>query len=527
MTFGLKIFEKISKFHNKIAISSGSKEITYELLNEISLKIASTLIISKLNNQVVGIIGQRNFSVYYGILGAIYSGCTYVPINDKYTQDKIKKIIIESNISILIGNGDSFKRIINLLDLRNIKTIIMPEEKKDPQTKIFPKSLKIFYQEDILNQKKTNPINTDPSDSLYILFTSGSTGNPKGVMVTNKNIECFINNFQKSYNLQIGYKSSQTFDLGFDPSVVDMFMTWLNGGQLCLLSESELLMPYEYIKREKLNFWYSVPALIKFMFKMNYLIPNSFPELKYSIFTGEALPKYLCDAWQIAAPNSIIENGYGPTEATVNISKFFYKREYKNREYQNNILPIGHIFEDHSFAFVDENFKKVEDKGHLVIKGGQISKGYLNDPDKTNISFRKFNWDKSNETWYLTGDKAFINEFSEIEYLGRIDDQIKILGRRIELGEIEAALKKSGLVNEVIVVPKKDINGIIISLTGFINEELSEQNKQIINKIASKFLEKIFIPKEYIFIEKFPITNSGKTDRKKLSEIARTYYEKK
>ena len=257
---------------------------------------------------------------------------------------------------------------------------------------------------------------------------------------------------------------------------------------------------------------------------MNFLKENSFPDLKYSLFCGEALPKGLTDAWQEAAPNSSIENYYGPTEATVSISRYLYKKELKTRSFNNEILPIGKIFYDHSFAIVDEQLNKIKkgEKGQLIIKGNQLAKGYINDSEKTKKVFRKMPWDTTDGIWYLTGDIAFVNDFEEIEYIGRIDNQLKIAGRRIETGEIEGAILKSNLIKDIVVVPKKDLDGSIIYLIGFTTSDLSNDKRNEINNHALKYIEKLFLPRKIVVIEKMPETSSGKTDRNKLFDIAQT-----
>tara|TARA_A100001388_G_C28768832_1_gene502509 strand:- start:706 stop:2283 length:1578 start_codon:yes stop_codon:yes gene_type:complete len=524
LTFSQKLYQKIKSFKNEIAISLGDARISYQTLNDTALKVARLFNENNFHNSVVGIVGQRNFSVYYGILGSIYAGCTYVPINEKYTKDRIIKIIEESGITILIGNKKSITSINCAIKETDIKVVLLPEEEHFQEKDILQPDINYFNKSDLLSLKGIPPKEVSSSHIFYILFTSGSTGNPKGVMITDKNLEVFINNFSQFYKLPVGYKASQTFDLSFDLSVVDTFFTWINGGELCILNHSELIMPVEYLKREKLNFWFSVPTLASFIHKMNFLKENSFPDLKYSLFCGESLPKGLADAWQEASPNSSIENYYGPTEATVSVSRYLYKKESQNNSFNNEILPIGKIFFDHSFAIVDEKFNTLKkgEKGQLVIKGKQLAKGYINDIEKTNKVFKKMPWEKSNDNWYLTGDIAFLNDSNEIEYIGRIDNQLKIAGRRVEAGEIEAAILKSNLIKDIVIVPKKDLDGSVKSLIGFTTSQVSNDKRNDINKRALKYIEKLFLPSKIIVIEKMPETTSGKTDRKKLFNIAQS-----
>lgn len=520
MTIGIKLFQKMISFGDSPAIKFGDQIISYKDLNYRSLQLAALIKQKNIHAKSLGIIGQRSFSTYIAIVGSVYSGHTYIPINIKYTKNTILKILEDSDIEILIGDYISLKSLADVIRSSRVKFIIIPDEKVLDKN-IFGSDIMVFDKFDLSLFNNQKPFAVLKDNLLYILYTSGTTGSPKGVMVTNDNVDIFLENTQSFYNLEIGFRASQTFDLSFDASVVDIYLTLMSGGQICILNETELRMPYDYIHREKLDVWYSVPTLANFMFKMGYLTPNSFPSLKYSFFGGEPLPQKLADAWHLAAPNSTVENVYGPTEATVNITRFNYTENHSYRDFKNGILSIGTTFKQHSFAILDNNYSKVSDGevGELAFTGPQVTNGYLKDIEKTNKNFRSFPWDKGNKKWYLTGDLAFINKFNEIECLGRKDNQIKLSGRRVELGEIENALLKSSLIKDVVVVPIRNDSGKVLSLVAFTTAKLSIEEKSQVLKQALNYIEKLFLPKKIIYIHTLPIMSSGKTDRKKLAAL--------
>jgi len=319
-----------------------------------------------------------------------------------------------------------------------------------------------------------------------------------------------------------GFRASQTYDLSFDLSVADMFFTFSNHGTLCVLNEKELLFPIDYIVRENIEYWSSVPTLIAFMHKMGSLKPNVFPSIKKSIFCGEPMPRYLADAWKIAAPNSSIENLYGPTEATIWLTRYVYGGKDDTEKFINNNLPIGAPFEDHDVKLIDADDNIVEDsnRGEIVYRGPQITLGYLNDQEKTDAAFTKFKWDSKRSIWYKSGDLGFINTNGDIECAGRKDSQIKIAGRRVEIGEIEAALSYFDGTRGAVVVPLQNESQVVTGCVAFVVTNLSIADISEIRKDSEKYLDRIFFPKKIITIESFPLAQSGKIDRKALAVIA-------
>ena len=214
---------------------------------------------------------------------------------------------------------------------------------------------------------------------------------------------------------------------------------------------------------------------------------------------------------------STIENHYGPTEA-VTITRFLIQK-YKI-VFLKIIITYRKIYDSHTFALVDKNFNKVS-KGDMTFNNKRQTRrtnGYVNDIEKTKESLEIFLG--TNQMILVSTKDYLLNDFGEIEFLGRIDNQIKIAGRRIELEEVEAAILKASIINEIVVVPKKESDGSIKSLIAFTTSKISIDEIKFIKISALKFIEKLFLPSEIIFIEKMPLTTNGKIDRKKLFDLA-------
>lgn len=495
------------------AIRDKGNILTYKDLNYYALLIASFLLEQGAVNNTIGILGERNITSLTGVLGSIYAGCSYTPLNTNYPQEKVNKIIKEAEISYIICQYKDLAKYHDVFKKNNV-VILMPSD----ETILVDKGL--FFRKEI---EKVHPLLLHPKNvcketNAYILYTSGTTGNPKGIQVSHGNLLSFLSNMRGIYQLPKGFRSSQTFDLSFDLSVCDLFFTWTNAGTLCLLSEEDKLLPSDYINREEIYFWYSVPTLANIMNKFGALKAGAFPTLKYSLFCGEPLPLELAVKWSHSACNSTVENLYGPSEATIHLTRrILNKKDLKNKFY-NGIMPIGKPFGDHSIKIVNKKFQLVKDGdvGQLVLSGPQITKGYLKDKIKTEKSFVKLEWDLNNHTWYLTGDLGFYNRDGDLEFFGRNDSQIKLAGRRVELGEIECALRNYSQLDDIIILPNRNDKKEIIGVVGFTMSPIDDDTIDFIRSDSSKFIERIFFPRRIITISKFPTSDSGKISRKKL-----------
>lgn len=504
-SLGMRVVATARKYPAAIALSCDGNSYSYDHLVCGALKLASHLINNEIVNCNIGILTQKTFSAYIGVLASLFAGCTFVPLNPKQPLKRVESAIRQADISVLFCDRSETFDLETLLQSVCVKHVIYPEE--------------------VLNtaRQMAEPVLSGFADIAYIMFTSGSTGEPKGVMVTHANICSHVDNMTALYGFSSEDRLSQTFDLSFDPSVSDMFCAWCNGSCLCVLPPAETYCAVDFIQREKITFWASVPTLASFMIRLGKLKAGLFPELKYSTFCGEPLPQSIADQWQLAAPNSTVENLYGPTEATVYVTRHVYENIEHLRDYSNKIVPIGLPLPNQKAVIVDEKLNPLPDGsvGELCVSGSQVTLGYLNDVAKTDKMFVFMPWetDKRNR-WYRTGDLALVNEYSNIECLGRIDSQIKIAGQRMELGEIESVLRDITNVAEVAAVPVLYSQGVPQGIAAFIGKDITKDEIEIIKMACKSRLLSAFVPKAIFSLELLPINTSGKVDRTKLKEMA-------
>ncbi len=498
----LDSFTKYSKFN---AIDINGKKFSYNQLKNSSLNLCSLIRNKNFSNSPIGILCEKKIETYVSLLATIFSGNHYVPINLEENDIKINHIIKSCNINLILGTKKN---------LELVKDKISEESKKN-----------INFLNVIINDSKNEIEKIDlpkfnGEDLIYILFTSGSTGVPKGVMVTHNNVSAYLRSINEIIKLKKEFKCSHFFDLTFDVSVKDLFLSWSNGCEIYLLQKEDIMVPIDFIIRNKLDVWASVPSVAIILDKMNFLKNNIMPSLKISMFTGEPLPKTIADKWLLSSPNSSVWNLYGPTEATVEVSGFKYNKK-NNVEYKNGNLPIGTPFNGTDFMIIDENLTPLQKGmiGEIIYTGLQITKGYLGDTQKTKKSFRIFDWDDKSRIWYLSGDLGFINDKNQIECMGRKDNQVKILGKRVEIEEIEFFFKKYTKFKDIVIIPIKVSFQHTSFLAAFTTMGFDEEYIHEIRALSKNHINDIFFPKKIFTINNFDYMVSGKVDKKNLIEL--------
>ncbi|MCC7497919.1 MAG: AMP-binding protein, partial [Bryobacterales bacterium] len=309
----------------------------------------------------------------------------------------------------------------------------------------------------------------------------------------------------------------QTFDLTFDLSVFDLFMAWGNGASVHAGSPVDLVAPARYVNRHQLTVWFSVPSVPAQMLRRQQLRPDALPTLRWSLFCGEPLPQRSAESWQQAAPNSTVENLYGPTELTIACFMHRWDPDLSPPLCRNEIVPIGRPIPGLMAALVDGEARLTcENSGELCVAGPQTTPGYWQAPAVTAERYIDLPVSRHEaRRFYRTGDLVSVTPQGEYQFLGRADQQIKILGHRIELGEIEAALRADAAVEHAVAfgwpLPPLGAEMILAFVSGGISQtgSLLARAKQTLPAYA--------VPRRIIIVDEMPLNPNGKVDRKALA----------
>lgn len=442
------VFAKAQEIPNSIALvsrnSDGSyTEKNYAELTENSLRIAAALKAAGIRaNDFVAIVLPKGEGQIFCTLGIQAVGAAYVPVGIHQPTERMRKIFESANVAGIITDKAHAEFL----------------QKENPSKKIFVLDL-ILKQDPIPIEE----IVENPDALAYVIFTSGSTGEPKGVMISHRGASNTIQNINKRYKIGENDACLGISELDFDLSVYDIFGTLSAGGKLIVLSEEtkkEAHIWKEIAKVQKVTFWNSVPALFEMFTIALGKDPCKIP-LRIILLSGDWIPIPLFSTTKFLWPNARFISLGGATEAS--IWSVYYEVESLSAEWKS--IPYGKALANQKIQIVNDSGKDCaqDDAGELWIGGEGVAEGYLNNPELTKKSFVKL----EGERWYRTGDKVRMMPDGNLEFLGRIDTQVKLGGYRIELGEIENVIKKSPFANNAVAAiiengSKKELRAAII-----------------------------------------------------------------
>lgn len=480
--------KSVQKFPNRTALIINGNKFSYQWLLDKAMSISHQILREDTSEtNLIGLYTDNDEYTYAALIAILLSNKGFVPLNHKFPNDRLQKIIDDAGIKTIVHNHTSLNRI---NEFNNIKSLIL--------NSINLKSITHNYQ----------PVD---EQTVYILFTSGSTGVPKGIPITNKNFTSLIKALNKRYSLNEDDRVLQAFELSFDVSLACIFIAWEHGCSLIIPDMDGIVAvsAFKAIYDHQATFVTIPPSSIFYLKKLKMLGAIQIPSVHTTLFTGEALPYKLVTEWKTSALNTIVENAYGPTETTV-WSLFYLLDDKTDGQTINGLCPIGEGLDGIRCRIVNENNEDVMDgeRGELIVEGDQIFKGYWNNDEKTTQAFYG---DAENKQWYKTGDIVVKNEYKNIVYINRKDNQVQVNGFRVELGEVEHALKKASGLDSIVVLAK--ITDDYTDLYAFIEGkfELAQLQSNI-----KDLLPFYMIPRHFKSVNPLPINTNGKIDKQLL-----------
>jgi len=502
-----------------VALQIGDDAWTYAQLWENASRLGAAVHgFSGPADGVVAVIAERSLTAYAGILGILATGRGYVPLNPKFPIERTSAMLNASGCKTVIVGPECAHLLPSLFPLINDRiTWLLDGEQAHLPSSDFEAAHAVVSASGMSSRLELSEPTPVDGATAYLLFTSGSTGTPKGVPVSQSNVCSYLDYVGRRYQFSNQDRFSQNFDLTFDLSVHDLFACWDSGATLCC-SPEQTLIPVSAIDEYQLTAWFSVPSVGMYASKLGLLVPGAFPSLRLSLFCGEALSASLADHWQRAAPSSILENIYGPTETTIAITGYRWNADTSPAECVNGLVPIGWAFEGQQACIVDEDLVPVSsgNTGELCLSGSQVTSGYLNSPDRTAQQFVRIRA-MGDRIWYRTGDLARQDERGCLYYLGRTDHQVKVNGYRIELQEIDLVLREAAGVELAVAIPwpvsGATASGIVAVLCGT-NSSVNDR----VFELCGQRLPRYMVPTAVYHFDQLPLNANGKLDRRQIAE---------
>ena len=506
-------FEDVVEKHKKnIALKfTKSRMISYEKLNERTNQLGRYLLDTGIRQKdVVGISGDKQLDTYACMLACLKIGAIYTMLDPDSPIERLNRIFSTCRPKALFMGPLLEKN----LGCHN-ETMVIPNDASELDKKIAHyRQSNIEITQDVVG---TNP--------AYIMYTSGSTGVPKGAVMTHDNLLNFIDWSIETYNITSNDIFTNVNPLYFDNSVFDFYSSLFSGACLVPFSKevvSNAKSLVVAIDELECTSWFSVPSLLIFLQTMKALNRNNMKSIKRIIFGGEGYPKSkLKKLYDLYSERTDFFNVYGPTECTCICSS--YKVTEDDFEDLQGFSPLGQMIDNFSYLILDENNKKVLDNeiGELCLLGPNVGEGYYNDLSRTQVSFVQNPYNSNyTEIMYKTGDLVKYNsEDGKVYILGRKDNQIKHMGYRIELEEIETALSRLDYISEAIVLHGSDKGfSQIVAVVSTENSEVATDIRNDLKQIIPDYM----IPTTFHTAKKLPKNANGKIDRVKLAE---TYLE--
>ncbi|MFJ9581356.1 AMP-binding protein [Streptomyces sp. NPDC101191] len=478
------------------------EQYSYREVHDTALRWAGTLT-RRLGRRPgrVAVLAGKNRTGYTGVLAALYSGGTAVPLHVQWPAGQIGQMLRAAEVEAVIADPDG---LVTVREAGPDLPVLCPDLPSDGGP-----GAGLLREEP--GDTLVEPAGVAADDLAYVLFTSGSTGRPKGVPLTHANFRHYFDVVDARYDFGVGDAFAQTVELNFDCAIFDLFCAWGAGSCVHPVPPTAYLDLPGFVRERRITVWFSTPSAIALVRRTGGLAPGSMPGLRWSFFAGEALKCADAADWHRAADHGVIENLYGPTELTITVSAHRWSAQISTELAVNGIVPIGALHEGLRARMLDADGEESKEGGELCVSGPQLTQGYLDAEDDAGRFFVA-----DGDVWYRTGDRV-VRTADQFSYVGRLDSQVQIKGLRVELAEVDDAARSCPGVSDAVAVarPADDSLELVVFYTG----------EPVAPAAFVRHLRPLLpggaLPREFRHLVEFPLNSNKKIDRKALSGRAR------
>jgi len=509
-----KFQEQVEAFPAKIAVKAGNRTIAYSELNTYANQVAHVIMAGDRDREETGDNSYQGVSLLFehgadmiiGVFGSLKAGKTYIPLDVTYPSKRLLYMLENSGSYLILTNESNLGAAAQLaaqaqtkIDILNIDAIV--NQKAESESTLNMNT----------NEKFAASLNVNPDSPAYILYTSGSTGQPKGVVQTQRNVMYYTRNWIQRFSITSSDRMTLFSAFSHDGSVQDMFAALLAGATLYPYNykTTDSTDPlYTLLMKEKITIWHSVPTLFRY-FANTLTEKNVFYNIRWVLLGGEPLRPNDLELFRAHFSIATLANVYGQTESSVSTICTISQTDI------SDAVCLGEPLDETEILLVGEDGDVIETMGmgEIVVACDYIAPCYWRDEES---SKRVFTHDDDLKRLYWTGDLGRFTMDGLIKVMGRKDSQIKIRGFRVETEEIESVLLQHQAVKEAVVMAKEDENIENYLCVYLVSDQTITPGE--FREYLSRELPDYMIPRYFIPLEKMPLTPNGKIDRRRLPE---------
>lgn len=499
-SIALFLEESARRFPDKVAVDDGTTSLTYQALRSKALAVASTLLSQGARREPVAIFMDRSADCLAAMMGVAYSRCFYTIIDVNMPHARIERIMqtLQPHHALVVGDTHELAGSLGIEDVIDIDGL-SPASSLDPQVE---EALSLTIGDDL----------------LYVLFTSGSTGVPKGVSIAHESLVNYACQVADIFGFDESFRIANQAPFYFDHSHLDIYVSLLVGGTLFIPPKKLFSYPVkilDYLIEHEVTCIFWVPPLMISLANFRALGKRHVPTLTHIMAGGEVLPVKQLNMWRAEYPDATFANLYGPTETTVDCAYYIVDRPFAEDER----IPIGRAIPGNELVVLGDSDalitpKDVDVVGELCVRGVNVARGYYRNPEATAKSFVQNPLNPAfRDIVYRTGDLVSYNSYGEVEYRSRVDFQIKRMGYRIELGEIETAAASVEGVSQCCCAFDGQRDKIVLFFVG-------KADAACLREALSSRIPSYMLPDEFRALAALPTNMNGKVDRAKLARMA-------